>query len=481
MATGASLYASTVDVSDEVREKTRDKTKIQLEIGNEATTVETELFVPFKILKDKTEGEIPAKIFVEVTRHDGAWSSGKVDITTGDIIEVFLLEDVTNSFEVILYDDRGNLLECEPNNFTIIQGIGTGSAPLPYNIGIEILDSSSNKIVFRTIKGLEKNKSLTATGVMNGLKTQKQIRPGIGSDYLEISIFQGEDGADGTRAIYNHHINTIYVTGNDLPGLLPANSDVDITLNVDKSQKITGTAHFPYLDFDYEFECQTQIDSIQTDWLANELNKAESSIIQLKRKGVKSNELQAAEHEIIEYKKLFGSAKDDTDTKQQILSNLRKTLKVIDSLVGDREWPELEKELKDAFYELEELNKKKGNEQTTQLVNNLRPDVDQAIREKDIKNAPQLIEMIETLKFELERLEHLIGFILGVENDFDRVPWKDRTAALNSINSAKKIIYENPSIASLQPIVNSLWDNGRFDERIGESNAGNGPSEVLRG
>jgi molecular chaperone DnaK len=52
---GAALYASTVDVSEEVREQTRDKTKIQLEIANESSTVETEEFVPIKILADKTE------------------------------------------------------------------------------------------------------------------------------------------------------------------------------------------------------------------------------------------------------------------------------------------------------------------------------------------------------------------------------------------------------------------------------------------
>ncbi len=45
---GAALYASTVDVSEEVREQTRDKTKIQLEIANESSTVETEEFVAYQ-------------------------------------------------------------------------------------------------------------------------------------------------------------------------------------------------------------------------------------------------------------------------------------------------------------------------------------------------------------------------------------------------------------------------------------------------
>jgi len=79
---GAALYASTVDVSEEVREQTRDKTKIQLEIANESSTVETEEYVPIKILADKTEGEIPNQVFAEVTRGDFYFSARPSFITS---------------------------------------------------------------------------------------------------------------------------------------------------------------------------------------------------------------------------------------------------------------------------------------------------------------------------------------------------------------------------------------------------------------
>ncbi|WP_300980346.1 Hsp70 family protein [Nonlabens sp.] len=171
---GAALYASTVDVSEEVREQTRDKTKIQLEIANESSTVETEEFVPIKILADKTEGEIPEKVFAEVTRGDKAWSSGKVEINTiGEVVEIQLNEGKTNVFEVVLFDDKGNILESEPSSFSVIQGSKIGSATLPYNVGIELKDKTTGKVRFKTIKGLEKNQSIPAIGTRNGLKTQK--------------------------------------------------------------------------------------------------------------------------------------------------------------------------------------------------------------------------------------------------------------------------------------------------------------------
>jgi molecular chaperone DnaK len=481
VSTGAALYASTVELSEEIIDQNRDETKIQLEIGHEASTVEKEEFVTIKILEDKTEGTIPEKVLAEIKRGDNAWASGKVEINSlGEVIDVQLNEGKTNVFVVTLYDDKGNLLECEPNSFNVIQGSVVGSATLPYNIGIEIQDINSGKVLFRTVAGLEKNKSLPAIGAINNLKTPRQIRPGMESDYLEISIFQGEHGAEGSRAIHNHHVSSIYITGNDLPALLPENTDVDITVNVDMSQKITGKAYFTAIDFEYDFECETVTDHIETTWLANEFKKGLDAVNELKRKGINSEELDQAEKDIKEGKNLFESSKDDIDTKQQALSNLRKSIKLVDKLLGEREWPELEKELKDAFHGLEEVNREKGNEQTTQMVEKIRPDVEQALRDQDSKNAQHLIEIISSMSFELERIEHLMGFILYVEKDFDNIPWRDRSAAKNQINRGKGILYDTPSIANLQPIVNDLFENGRFDEKK-TSNGPNVPQGTLRG
>src|SRR5699024_8317957 len=118
--------------------------------------------------------------------------------------------------------------------------------------GIEIKKRDSGKIVFETLKGLEKNNSIPAVGIRNALKTQKQIRPGMDGDFIRIPIYEGEHNAEATRAIYNEHVTDIRISGSDLPSLLPENSDVDLTVNIDRSEKITVTAYFPYLDYSYE-------------------------------------------------------------------------------------------------------------------------------------------------------------------------------------------------------------------------------------
>jgi len=455
---GAALYASTVDISEDIKEQTRDKSKIQIEIGHESSTVELKEFVTLKISADKTEGAIPEKVFAEITRSDKAWSSGRVEINEiGEVIEAQLVEEKTNSFEVTLYDDKGNILESEPKEFTIIQGSKIGNATLPYSFGIEIKSKGSDKIAFREISGLEKNKSLPATGTANGLKTQKQIRPGMESDFIKIPLYQGEHGADGTRAIYNEHVYDIIISGIDLPALLPDNSDVDLTINIDKSQKISVQAYFPYLDHTAEIEISTDtVQSVGTNWLANEIRKAKGSVEDLKEEGNHGEKVQKIETKIVELERKFNNNKNDVDCKQEVLNNLRKTLKTIDKLNEDTELPKLEKELKEEFYRLEKANNDIGNEQTKQVVNQLRSQLEEVLKSQDIKLGKTLLEEIHSAFFQLTLVYQLIGFIRSHNQNFGSFSWKDSQRARQLLNEGLQLIGENPNVEDLHPIVIEL-------------------------
>ncbi|MDO4781695.1 MAG: Hsp70 family protein [Capnocytophaga felis] len=454
---GAALYASTIDISEEVKEQIRDKSKIQLDIYHEASTVETSEFVTVRILKDKTEGAIPAEVFAEIIRSDKAWSSGKVPINEiGEVIETQLIEGKTNSFEISLYDGTGNLLECEPKNFTIIQGSKIGSATLPHNFGIEIKKRDTGKIVFETVKGLEKNKSIPATGTRNGLKTQKQIRPGMEQDFIKIPLFEGENQAEGTRAIFNHHIADIKISGTDLPALLPENSDVDLTINVDRSEKITVVAYFPYLDFSHEIQVDSKITSISTEWLGNEIRKAKGSIQELKNNGNASVEIQKAEEEVNALQKEFENNKNDVDTKEKVLHQLKQSLKAIDQMETAVEWPNLEAELKEEFYRLEKAQKDLGNDQTQQAVNEIKQQLEEILRNKDEKLGKVLLEEINTLFVQLTFIYQLIGFIQRYNRNFGAYRWSDSHRARQLLNRGMEIISSNPTEENLHPIVVEL-------------------------
>ena len=236
----------------------------------------------------------------------------------GEVIEVPLIEMKKCVFEIDLYDGNGNKLECEPSAFQIEQGKISKSATLSYNIGIEFQSKITGKIVFNTISGLEKNRSLPAFGSYNGIKTDKPLRPGMESDFIKIPIYEGEHEADGTRAIYNNHVTDIIISGADLPSLLPENSDVDLTIRVDLSEGISVVAYFPYLDFSFDAIVERTIQSIETNWLSNEIRKAKVSIEELKDEEVNNDKVQKIENDIAELEKKFENNKNDVDGKQEV-------------------------------------------------------------------------------------------------------------------------------------------------------------------
>jgi len=405
---GAALYASTIDVSDEIKEAQRDNTKIQLELGYEATTVEHEEFVTVKVLREKTEGNIPDKIFVEIVRSDKTWTSEKQQIgNKGDIIEVKLNEGKSNIFNVFVYNEFYNLLPCQPDNFSILQGTKPALATLPYNIGIEVKSRASGKIVFQTIKGLEKNQSTPAIGTLSGWKTDKQIRPGHKEDFIKIPIYQGEHNAEGSRAIYNEHVYDVIISGEDLPALLPENSDFDLTIKVDKSEKMTISVFFPTLEHTSEIVVPSEgTKGVEKKWLQEEIQKTKQSLHILLQQNPEK-ELIQLENDLLRLELDFVNGKDSQDVRKQILNNLRKVLRKVDNY-GVAELPNKQKllsnidkiktKLIDIYNESDKISKDifKG------IFDNL------CEIEKETQNSVTLqnVSKLETLKIEIQTIKN---------------------------------------------------------------------------
>ena len=395
---GAALYASTIDVPENIRDKERDKTKIQLQVGYESTTIEEEVFVTIKIEEDKTEGLIPDKIYTEIVRADKAWSSGKVEInSTGEVIEVKLNSNKPNLFNINLFDEQGTLLDCEPENFTIIQGSKVLSSVLSNNIGIAIHSRVSKEEEFRTITGLEKNRSVPATGTTNHLFTQKQLRPGIKEDYIKIPILEGKDDAEGSKPIYNIHVFDAVISGDDVPALLPEGSEVELTVEFKNHGKIVLSAFFPVLEHSvevvYDSSAGYQKD-VSADWLQTEIEKAKQTLNLIIQEDVIEDKsiLNEIETRIIELEKKLEQGKGDFDRRQEIRDNLRESCKKLDKIHSETKWPKIESELQEVFYHLEETNKEFGNEKTNSLVEQFRESIPKIVKEKNVKVAEDIID-----------------------------------------------------------------------------------------
>lgn len=447
VAKGAALFASTISVSDEVKETTRDKTKLQLDIKYEATSVELDEMLNLKVLKEKTSGAIPDKLFIVIDRVSKgvAWSSTKKEISLDKvnlIQDIQLEKDEANTFSILLSDEFGNNIECQPNQFTIIQGIGglDGMQVLPYHIGIAKFFHTEGKDLFLPVKGLEKSKKVPATGAINGLKTRSAIRPGMIKDIIRIPIYQGDYDAEGTNPLLNNLINEVIITGETFPKLLPEGSDVDIIIKVDRSQIMKFSASFPSIEHTEELEIEIKPTApLEIDVLQKELAKAKRTAQKLGTSDVEKN-IDALEEK-------FENKKGSEPGRMEVLDGLRKELLKLDSAEKVAEWPKVEQELKDAFYELEDLIEKiKANSDDDDLnmdkveahIQEYKKTIEQVIKDKNTKEAKHLISEIGSLDFNLRNAvtgnAMDVQFLKHIDSDFNSYHWKDRNKARQLCN-----------------------------------------------
>ncbi len=456
VAKGAAIYASTIN--NTVEDIDVDSSKVQLGIDYDTMVVGEETFIN---LKTKEDGRV---VYVEIARGDDAFKSEKVEINNiGNVIELRLLPDAQNDFKIFAFDEQGNKLESEPNKFYIKEGTGPGEATLTHTICIEVYDSKSKRKILKAVTGLEKDRKLPASGVVNGLSTRKQIRPGM-DDFIDIPIYQG---IPETKAINNNHVTTVRVTGEDVPSLLAEGSTADLTLNFSKGSDFTGKINFIDIDFEMPLEINSNESEVTKEWLEQQIRETENSL-----RNIDSPRSSEFEEKLNKVKNIFNS-KNTEAGRLEARSELQKVAREIEKEEKLNEWPNLEETLKEEFYRLEKANNELGNEKTTQVVNQFRSQLDEVIRAKDVKLGNVLLEEIRGFFVQLTLIYQLVGFIRQHNENFNSYNWKDSGRARTLLNKGLQVISENPTTDELHPIVIAVIDCMVDD--------GNKPSEDVFG
>ncbi|MDR1792487.1 MAG: Hsp70 family protein [Bacteroidales bacterium] len=472
VAKGAALYASTIDVAPEIQNQTRDETKLQLEIKYEAVSAEKTELVNIKILKDKSKGNIPDEIFIELYRSDGGWNSPRTKTgAKGSLLEVDLQENCSNIFVLNVCDNQGNRIDCEPSSFNILQGIGglDGMQVLPSHVCIVKYFPEEEKNLIFPVKGLEKNKRYPAIGVTNGLRTRSILRPGMIEDTICIPIYEGEYNAKGTNPELNNPIFEVIITGEKIPSLIPEGSTLDITIKVDKSGLMKFSAYFPAIDYTEELDIPVK-ETTTPD--ASELTKKIKNAKQEAAECNTTNILENLENLENQLKNEEGSP----DGCMRILNELRKELLEIEELKKENEFSKIEEELRQGYSALEEFSKemKYHGEDTTNVEAYLKASkiqIEMVIKNKNKVDAKRLIAELHsysvTLYNQLSGGQWYVEAIYYYNTNFHSLRWKDKAKAKALIDQGLKMI-DNGQNQSLRSVLAAIWelriDKGEFGE-----------------
>lgn len=446
VATGAALYASTIDC--EIKEEYIQSESIKLEVGYESTTVETSEWISVR-LKSAEEHSV----WVEFVRGDKAWSSGKVPINEmGDVIEVNLLEGKSNAFSIIAYNEKGDQIPCFPDELVIIQGTKVGNAVLPYNIGIATWDEQKQKAIFSVLQGLEKNKPLPAVGVRNGLKTTYNLRPNVVDDTLRIPVYQAEEDSEGRSASIYEYVADVIITGADVNTAIPENSNVDITLKVNSSEMMAMEIYFPSLDLTINKDLDTsKKQSLEEaeQFISKEIVNAQFRLNEMEQMGFEVSSLRQDLNAVI-------SENQNSPEKKAIQQHLKEVLRKLEQLEYSTEWERIENKLNDEFEKLKKANQDLGNERSSQMVIQIKSRKEQIVQSKNIALGRELLSQIEALFVQLTMVYQCMGLIRSLNERFESIQWLDRSRARQAINRGLAAMRNFPTTDVLQPIAVEL-------------------------
>ena len=472
VATGAALFASTKDVPIELTIESTNANQINLELKYESSTIETTEYLSIKLLEGVlTDPE--TSFYCVIERNDGAWGTSKIPLsTTGDVLELELIENTANLFTIKVYNDLGDLLGSDPSEFSILQGfkLGQPGAILPYSFSLELHDSVFNRDELEAIQKLERNKVTPAKGVKKGLKTPRIIRPGNQDDYIEIPIYAGEYFGEGSKAVFNTHIVTVKITGDDVPSLIPEDSDVDLTITVTRDVKFEISVYFPVIDYALDLNLEIPTHNVpEVEILESYIDEAREVATSLP---AGTHDLKKMEFlkaiDVIE--KELNQGRADNDRLMQTLIEIRNIQLELDNLEKITEIPQLESQVKNQYFKLEKRIKSISENDQTDLYNmdyiearkeDLHLQVDSVLSINDysydrMKRLKLLLKEIDGLIYTIDDVVYRVQISMNSLNhykrDFDEIDWKDR-------NKAKELLDRGFSLASNNPDPDELREN----------------------
>lgn len=469
VAKGAALFASTKDAII----GSGGAEEVVLDVNYESATIEPDTLINVKINKEKTKLSLPEKVKLNIERGDNGFNiQQEINTNKVALIELQLNVGVNNVFNFGLVDDKGNNIVCVPSSISFMP-INIPEATNNSFFGIEIWDKKKELRVFKGLIGLEKNKPRkNAVGIISDIKTPKQLVPGKSEDTLEIRIFQGEDNAEGKDSFLSDHVTSVIITGDDVEKVIPAQSEIEVTLRFDENGGLpTCSVFFPDINWTHKVTLEDlKTKNVYANWVRQEIEKDISRVTEFLEEN-NSTQLDSCLSRLRELNLDLKNNENNPSGRITVLNKVRENRREIENHISADEWPKVSEELKSAFYLAEEIVEKCHNGELDSSSLNMakvgshleefRHKVEQIVRNKDTELAKEIHNEINNF------IAGVVGgtmdegirermFIENMDETFSQRTWTNPTKAKQFLNQAIRNINENGNLKELQNLCTQI-------------------------
>jgi molecular chaperone DnaK len=391
---------------------------------------------------------------LELVNSKTQWRSGKVSLKPDGVFMANLHAEKgeRNTFTIELCDASGRKQKITPDSLTYTIGIGEDvEQPLINSMGLSLGNNEYDKF-FEKGRGLP----LSAT---RDYRTITPVRQGRAEDVCRIVVVEGEY----EKADRNRFCGALEIRGDMIRLDLPSGSELEVTLQMDKSRILTLSAYIPTLneDFGKKIEmkhCKPNPDDLKRDYDAEMKRFREVKSKAAATGGEVSSTLEKEVEALAqEVKELLAAAKADPTAALQAEARLLELKLKLDEAADELEWPALVKESRAWLGYLDKVAEQHGNSQQKQKSDDFATEVEEIIRDLRPDRLRKKIEQIARLHYEIVMAQPGWWVYQFQKMEEQQDEMSDQAEAGRLLGQGRDCLAKN-NATGLQNVVRQLWD-----------------------
>lgn len=241
VAVGAALFAESINWDEVTHTRKSSKesvtvagpTNLAFEYVSRTPGMRSKLAV-------RAKGQVQVGLEFQVDSLESGWSSGRMPLVDGSVVEVPLAKAGENDFKIFIFDSSGAPVDIKPDRLTFVRTAATVDAiPASHSIGIEELDRIGGRSALHYL--VRSGDPLPKAGSVV-FRSAQELKAGE-KDKLNFKIWEG-DIVDPVKD--NRLVGTLSIAGKDFnEGIIPAGAKLECHYEVADSGAISLEVSVP--------------------------------------------------------------------------------------------------------------------------------------------------------------------------------------------------------------------------------------------
>lgn len=241
VAEGAAVFAESIDWSSQRRGRKNSRGKltsrgrVDLAFSYSTRTPDTQTRIMLQV-----QGKVLPGAEFQIDSLDTGWTSGRLPLTDGAVVDVLLANYGDHTFKVFVFDADGGPITLEQDKFVVTRVAASVDAiPLSHSIGIEALEKLGGRPVLEWLARAGDQLPKKGSRVFKASESLKAGSPGS----INFKIYEGEIDDPITD---NRFIGMLKISGSDFAsGVIAAGSDLRCDFEVLDSGQIVMEISVP--------------------------------------------------------------------------------------------------------------------------------------------------------------------------------------------------------------------------------------------